>query len=108
MIHSKIYVHEGAQGALLVGSLGISLDSVVIAYQQGHSAETIQDLYPALHLEEVYGAIAFYLANPEEVNQHLERQDQLWEQLREQSRQTPSSVVKRLRAASEHPGATPQ
>ena len=63
MISSKRYVEEDSQGALRVGSLGVSLDSVVIAFQQGHSAETIEQLYPALSLEEVYGAIAFYLAN---------------------------------------------
>jgi len=51
----------------------------VIAFQQGHSAETIQQLYPALSLEEVYGAIAFYLANRDEVDQYLERQEQLWD-----------------------------
>ncbi len=53
MISSKSYVHEDAQGALRVGSPGVSLDSVVIAFQDGHSAETIQQLYPALNLEEV-------------------------------------------------------
>jgi uncharacterized protein (DUF433 family) len=78
MISSKSYVQEDAQGALRVGSLRVSLDSVVIAFQEGHSAETIQQLYPALNLEEVYGAIAYYLANREEVHQYLERQNQLW------------------------------
>jgi hypothetical protein len=49
-------------------------------------------------LEEVYGAIAFYLANREEVREYLQRQEQLWEQLRQQSELTPSPVVERLRA----------
>jgi uncharacterized protein (DUF433 family) len=31
-------------------SSGVSLDSIVIAFQQGHSVETIQQLYPALSL----------------------------------------------------------
>jgi hypothetical protein len=35
-------VEEDAQGALRVGSLGVSLNSVVIAFEQGHSAETTQ------------------------------------------------------------------
>jgi hypothetical protein len=50
MISSKTYVEKDAQGALRVGSLGVSLDSVVIAFQHGHSAETIQQRYPALSL----------------------------------------------------------
>ena len=68
------------------------------AFLEGHSAETIQEQYPVLNLEEIYGAIAFYLANREEVQQYLQRQEQLWEQLRQQSEQTPSPVVERIRA----------
>jgi uncharacterized protein (DUF433 family) len=106
MISSKRYVEEDSQGVLRVGSLGVSLDSVVIAFQQGHSAETIQQLYPALSLEEVYGAIAFYLANRDEVDQYLERQEQLWDQVRQHTAQNPSPVVQRLRALSKVPGST--
>jgi uncharacterized protein (DUF433 family) len=105
MISSKRYVEEDSQGALRVGSLGVSLDSVVIAFQQGHSPETIQQLYPALGLEEVYGAIAFYLANRDEVDQYLERQDQLWDQVRHRTEQSPSPVVQRLRSLRKVPGS---
>jgi hypothetical protein len=55
MIAMKTYVERDSQGALRVGSLGVSLDSVGVAFQHGHSAETIQQLDPALTLEEVYG-----------------------------------------------------
>jgi len=66
-------VEPDSQGVLRVGSLGVSLDSVVIAFLEGHSPETIQQLYPALSLEEVYGAVAYYLANRNEVDQYLKR-----------------------------------
>ncbi len=89
-----------------MGSLGVSLDSVVIALQQGHSAETIQQLYPALSLEEVYGAITYYLAKRNEVDQYLERQAHLWDQVRQRAAQNPSPVVQRLRAISMVPGST--
>jgi hypothetical protein len=36
-------------------SSGFSLDSIVIAIQQGHSAETNQQLFPAPSLEDAYG-----------------------------------------------------
>jgi uncharacterized protein (DUF433 family) len=98
MIGSKIYVQQDPDGALRVGTLGVSLDSVVIAFQEGHSAETIQQLYPILTLEQVYGAIAFYLANRDEVARYLERQDRLWEQAREAAESAPSPVIARLRA----------
>ena len=103
MISSKRYVEEDSQGVLRVGPLGVSLDSVVIAFQQGHSAETIQQLYPALSLEEVYGAIACYLANRDEVHQYLERQERLWDQVRQHAAQNPSAVVQRLRALHKVP-----
>jgi len=105
MISSKRYVEEDSQGALRVGPLGVSLDSVVIAFQQGHAAETIQQLYPDLSLEEVYGAIAYYLANRDEVHQYLERQERLWDQVRQRAAQNPSPVVQRLRALHKVPGS---
>ena len=104
MNSSKTYVEPDAQGAVRVGSLGVSLDSVVVAFQEGHSPETIQQLYPALSLEEVYGAIAYYLANRNEVDQYLKRQEQVWEQ-RVSTAQHPSPVVQRLRL-SKVPGST--
>ena len=102
MSSSKKYVEADAQGAFRVGPLGVSLDSVVIAFQQGYSAETIQQLYPALSLEEVYGAIAYYLANRNGVDQYLTQQEHLWEKARQQAAQNPSPVVQRLRALNIH------
>jgi hypothetical protein len=73
------------------------LDSVVAAFHQGHSAETIAQQYPALALEEVYGAIAYYLANQASVDEYLQRQDELWKQGREAASAAASPVVHRLR-----------
>ena len=101
MIQGKTYVRKTEEGALRVGELDVSLDSVVIAYQQGYSTETIQQLYPALTLEEVYGAIAFYLANQDEVHQYLQRQQQRWQQLSGASADNPSPVVARLRSLAQ-------
>ncbi len=84
-----------------VGSSRVVLDSVVASFQQGHSPETIQQQYPALSLEEVYGAIAWYLANAEEVTRYLERQNTLWAQWRTKAAAHPSPVIQRLRALRE-------
>jgi uncharacterized protein (DUF433 family) len=101
MIQDKTYVRKNEQGALRVGALDISLDSVVIAYLQGYSAETIQQLFPALTLEEVYGAIAFYLANQGEVDQYLQSQEGRWQQLRQSGAASPSAVLARLRSLAQ-------
>jgi uncharacterized protein (DUF433 family) len=94
----KPYVNIDSHGVMRVGQTGVMLDSVVAAFQQGHSPETIQQQYPALTLEEVYGTIAHYLANREEVEQYLERQGEVWRQWREKAAEAVSPVVQRLRS----------
>ena len=51
----------------------VSLDSIIYAFQRGASAESIQRSFPTISLEEVYGAIAFYLANQQEIDEYLKR-----------------------------------
>lgn len=96
-MNQKPYVCE-SNGVLRVGEADVSLDSVVIAFQDGLSPEAIQLQYPTLTLEEVYGAITHYLANQVAVDQYLARQAQLWSDLRRTSKRKPSPVVTRLRA----------
>ncbi len=67
MQQPKSYVRTDEHGVMRVGGSGVMLDSVVARFQQGHSPETIQQQYPALSLEEVYGALTWYLAHAEEV-----------------------------------------
>jgi uncharacterized protein (DUF433 family) len=94
---AKTYVRQDEHGVLRVGDTRVMLDSVVAAFHQGHSAETIAQQYPALSFEEVYGAIAYYLANRGDVDQYLRRQDEVWKQYREKANAAPSPVVQRLR-----------
>lgn len=49
----------------------VSLDSIVYAFLSGDSAETIAQAFPVLTLEQVYGAIASYLANHDEIEAYL-------------------------------------
>ena len=90
------YVRDD-NGALRVGEADVSLDSIVIAFQDGLAPEAIQIQYPALSLEEVYGAITYYLANRPFVDRYLEQQAKLWAELRQSIEQTPSPVIARLR-----------
>jgi uncharacterized protein (DUF433 family) len=92
------YVRVDEHGVLRVGTGRVMLDSVITAFQQGHSPETIRQQYPALSLEEVYGAITYDLAHHEEVDEYLRRQDEVWERWRAETEASPSPVVERLRA----------
>lgn len=97
MATQRTYVRTDDHGAMRVGETRISLDSVVIAFQQGEAPESIQRNFPSLTLEEVYGAIAYYLANKDEVHGYLERQQQLWERLVAEQERNPSPAMQRVR-----------
>ena len=101
----KIYVHLDEHQVLRVANTGVMLDSLLASFQQGYSAEAIQQQYPALTLEEVYGAIAWLLANADEVEQYRKRQAAIWEQERAKTEAFPSPVLQRLRALRGHRAA---
>ena len=101
----KLYVDLDEHGVMRVGNTRVMLDSVVASFEQGHTAETIRAQYPVLALEEVYGAIAYYLANRQEVTAYLQRQQALYDRLREESNRQPSDVMQRLRAAKDSRGS---
>jgi uncharacterized protein (DUF433 family) len=98
MSSDKSYVRADENGVLRVGTTRVMLDSVVAAFDQGHSPETIRQQYPALSLEEVYGSIAYYLAHAAEVRAYLQRQDALWKEWQVRMEARPNPVVERLRA----------
>jgi uncharacterized protein (DUF433 family) len=75
----KQYIEERSGGMYVVGTRG-SLASVVLQFRQGASPETILQNFPALtSLENVYGAIAYYLANQAAVEEYLTGQERKWE-----------------------------
>src|SRR5262249_22097934 len=94
----KTYVRADGNGALRVGGTRVMLDSVLAAFGQGHSPDTIRQQYPALSLEEVYGSIAHYLAHRDDVDAYLQRQDAVWKEWQAWCEEQPSPVVERLRA----------
>jgi uncharacterized protein (DUF433 family) len=98
MSKEKSYVRSDEHGVLRVGGTRVMLDSVVAAFQEGHSPETIRQQYPALSLEEVYGTIAYYLAHLREVTAYLGRQDAVSQGWQARCEERPSPVVERLRA----------
>jgi uncharacterized protein (DUF433 family) len=79
----KAYV-ESHEGGYRISGTRVSLDSVVLAFLQGLSPETIAaECLPTLTLEQVYGAIAYYLAHRPEVDAYLKQADAEFEALRQ-------------------------
>ncbi len=69
MEHSE-YV-EMRNGGFYVAGARVSLDSIVYSFKAGDSPETIRQNFSSLTLEQVYGAIAFYLAHEQEVDANI-------------------------------------
>ena len=64
------YVEQRAGGYYVTGTR-VSLDSIVYAFRGGESPETIQQNFPSLTLEQVYGATAFYLGHQSEIDANI-------------------------------------
>ena len=79
-IVTKQYVEQRDEGFWITGSR-ISLDSVVYGFKSGLSPESIVQSFPLLTLEQVYGAIAFYLANSNEIDTYLAQEEASFEMM---------------------------
>ncbi len=64
------YVEQHDGGYWIKGTR-ISLDSIVHAFNRGAAPESIKRSFPLLSLEEVYGAITFYLSHEKEIDDYL-------------------------------------
>jgi len=62
---------EQRDGGYWIRGTRISLDSIVYAFKRGAAPESIQRAFPLLTLEEIYGAITFYLAHAQEIDTYL-------------------------------------
>jgi uncharacterized protein (DUF433 family) len=94
----KEYV-EHRDGGYFIEGTRVSLDSVVYAFLRGESPEGIADSFPALRLEEIFGALAFYMANRDSVDQYLADGRRDFESLRQQSRRSHPRLYAKLAEA---------
>jgi len=62
---------EPRDGSYYLAGSRVALAHVVAEFQRGESPETIRSHYPTLTLEQVYGAITFYLGNKAEVESDM-------------------------------------
>jgi len=93
---SKEYVQKVEGGAYRVAGTRISLDSVVYGFWNGESPETIAQSFPALTLEQVYGAIAFYLSNQAEIDEYIKEGEAEYEAMREAARAADPEFYQKL------------
>jgi uncharacterized protein (DUF433 family) len=95
---TKQYVEQHERAYRITGTR-VSLDSIAYAFRGGTSPETIQKSFPTLTLEQVYGAITFYLANEPEIDAYLRRGEEEIDQLREATRDADPAFYEKMKAA---------
>jgi len=77
----------------------VSMDSLVYLFREGHCPESMVESYPVLSLEQVYGALAFYLANRAEVDSSIRANEQAADREYERSPQPNADLIAKLRRA---------
>jgi len=85
---------EQREATYFVRGSRVSLDSVVHGFLDGDSAEAIRENFPTLSLEQVYGAIAYYLGHQAEIDAYLKAGQQDFEQ----GRRSQTHISNDLRA----------
>ncbi len=91
------YVVQTSDGEWRLADGRVSLDSVIHGYWDGRSPEGIAEEFPSLSVEQVYGAIAFYLRHRVQVDHYLNEQSERWKQLQRDSEAQHGPLLDRLR-----------
>lgn len=94
------YIEERNGGLYLVGTR-VSLDSIVYCFKDGLSPEAILGEFETLKLNQVYGAITYYLENQSSIDEYLVKQEQFFEEQRRTAEPLPAGLRQRLDAARE-------
>lgn len=100
VVETKVYVEYYNQGYWVTGKR-ISLDSIVYAFRNGLSPESIVQSFPLLTLEQVYGAIAFYLANRVEIDAYLLEEEAAFDTMPQPLQADDPALYRQLISAKE-------
>jgi|SRR5437016_1477573 len=90
---------EQRDGVYYVPGTRISLDSIVYAFREGCSPETIREDFDGLTLSHVYGAIAFYLDHQADIDSYLLRRKAEWAELERKGTPAGPDLQARLKQA---------
>jgi uncharacterized protein (DUF433 family) len=96
---------EERDGGLYIEGTRVSLDSLVIRFQEGASPERIVQSFPTLKLSQVYGAIAYYLENQQMVSEYITKAQRELERTVPPLSQSNPELFARLQAAREKTGS---
>jgi uncharacterized protein (DUF433 family) len=92
---------EMRNGGYYVAGSRVSLASIIYEYRDGAAAETIRQNFPTLSLEQIHGAIAFYLGHQQEAETYLSDLDKKWDEL-ERAKPASPEIQQRIQEARKH------
>ena len=92
---SKEYVGRVGEAYRIVGTR-VSLDSIVYCFWNGESPESIAQSFPTLTLEQVFGAIAYYLDHQDEIDEYLAQGEADYDAKREAARKADPMFYQRM------------
>jgi uncharacterized protein (DUF433 family) len=98
---AKEYV-EYRDGGYWIAGTRVSLDSVMYAFLDGLSPESIAEGFDTLTLEEVYGALAFYLGHREEIDTYLRQSEAEFDALYRRMREAHPLLYQKIAQALQH------
>src|ERR1700692_3057047 len=90
---------EQREGVYYIQGTRISLDSIVYAFREGCSPETIREDFEGLTLAHVYGAIAFYLDHHADIDGYLLQRQEQWAEWERQGPPASRDLHARLERA---------
>jgi uncharacterized protein (DUF433 family) len=87
---------EQREGVYYIRATRISLDSIVYAFREGCSPETICEDFEGLTLAQVFGAITYYLDHQADVDSYLSERKEHWAELERQGVPPNPDLLARL------------
>ena len=76
-------LREDKTGAIRVGNTRVLLETIIRAFQDGASPESIVNRYSTLSLSDVYSTIAYYLRHQDTVEAYLSQREELAESVQQ-------------------------
>ena len=96
------FIERRESGFYLMGSR-VPIDRIVREYRNGEQPEAIRSHYPTLSLEQVTGAIAFYLRHKDEVEKVMAERERVEDEFGKTHAAPPHLKAKLERARQQLP-----
>ena len=106
IVDTPIPLKTDSDGVVRVGGTRVTLDTIIIAFKEGATAEEVVSQYPSLLLADVYATIGYYLQQQPEVEAYLSQRQQTAHEVRHQNeaRFNQQGIRNRLLARQSHRG----